>query len=577
MSENSIIKIRRLLQKNIVGNSIFTVLCAMIALLTFLEPNLLGKVIDSATGLRLYNEIYLVFVVIIVFLLRMSFTYLKNRYTVLYRCAAIRDLSSAMLNYIIHAKVQSYSKWNHSYLVARIIDEPMCIDGALDYFYIDGFFSILICVGIIVIIMLKSWVIGCLSIAFIIADYLIAMKLPLKRVYKEYNESQSVWKGQASNIIQGVKVIKLGNKYDEENLNFRNQADYCLKNLFRKNVLTFLQRTSGSVCRQFGYIFTILISALMIVNGSLDVAGFTMLISLNSLLWSNIVPVENLIPMYKYAKVSSERILEILNLEQESLPAQKCEVGKIRKLEFKDVKYSYNHANFVLKGVNFIAEKGQITTITGYSGCGKSTILDIILGFNTVQSGDILLNDTSVDSGGLLYLRRKIGYVGQNTFLFNRTIRENLLYYVEENEVNINKMNVYLEELDLKKCIEQQSDGADTLIEDNSSNISGGEKQRLCLIRELMKEPEILILDEFTSHLDQAEETKIFNFLRQHAKDIIIIQVAHRQSAISKGEIIYVVDDGTVIEQGTHSHLLNNSQFYNQLLSSIANNQDSAV
>ena len=225
MFNSDITRIRKLLPAKIGWNITFTLLCAVIALLTFTEPTLLGAVIDSAIDQRLYNELYLIFAVIIVFLLRMALTYQKNGYAVKYRCRAIKALSAAMLNYIMRAKIEYYSKNNAAYLVSRIIDEPALIDGALDYFYIDGCFSILICIGIITIIFLQSWVIGILSVLFIAADYFIAMKLPLKKVYKEYNESLAVCKGKASNIIQGVKVIKLGNRYDEEESNFNDYAE----------------------------------------------------------------------------------------------------------------------------------------------------------------------------------------------------------------------------------------------------------------------------------------------------------------------------------------------------------------
>ena len=303
----------------------------------------------------------------------------------------------------------------------------------------------------------------------------------------------------------------------------------------------------------------------------LDVAGFTVLISLNSLLWTNIVTVENLLPLHKYARASCERILEVLSFGQESSDKQLCDIEKINRIEFRDVGYSYCNSNCVLNDLSFVAQSGRITTITGYSGCGKSTVLNILLGFNIIQSGGILFNDTKVNSADLIGLRRRMGYIGQDTFLFNRSIRENLLYYVDETDDNLNRMYDYLEKLDLKKLIESQAEGVNTIIDDGSSNISGGEKQRLCLIRELMKNPEILILDEFTSHLDQSEETKIFSFIKEYLKDVVIIQVAHRQSAISRGDMIYVIDDGKVVERGTHAALLADSKFYQKLLSSIVN------
>lgn len=575
MKNSNVKKVRKLLPKNIAGDILFFCVRCVIAALIFAEPIFLADLIDAATKGMLSNKYYLIFVILIIFLLRIVLTYIKNLWLYSYRCKCIGSLSSAMLNHVLHSKMKNFEIWTPTYLVSRMIDEPMNIDGILDYYFVDGIISFFICVGIVILMAVQSWMIAIISVFFVVFDYVIAMKLPLSKIYKSYNTSQAEWKSQTSNVFQGIKVIKLGNSYAFENKKFNENANVSLKSLFKKNMISHVQRTTGIICRQFGYLAVILLSAYLIASGKLGLGAFTMLISLNNLLWSNSSSAENIIPLYKYGKVTCDRIADILCTELEESQLVVPFEDSVNILEFKNVKFSYIESKSVLNGISFCAKAGQITTLTGYSGCGKSTILNLILGFINCSSGEIQINGKEINYAQLLSLRSKIGYVGQENFLFNRSILDNLLYYVSESEEKIDKINEYLKRLGLESFIKSLPDGFNSILGDNSSTVSGGEKQRLCIIRELLKDPEILILDECTAHLDAATEKLVFDFLHEYAKKVVIIQVAHRASAIANSDVIYVMDNGAIVSQGSNEELLNNSEFYQKLLAAMQDDSKS--
>jgi len=559
-------KIRKIVKVSFWKNALFFVLCAAIAALTFIEPQFLSELISAATSGELLNRYYLIIIVLAAFLCRLALSYVKTVVLNVYRTRCLNKLSSALFSHILREEEGSIKRKTPAYLIARIIDEPTNIDGVLDFYLIDGIVGILICLGIVGYMAVQNWIVAVLTVAFVAADYIVAMKLPLRKVFKTYNEASAEWKSVASNALQGEKQIKMGEKYVGEENVFGKYAKGSLGALFKKNVLVYVQRTVGSFCKQFSYVATVVLCAVFIANGLLTVGGFTLLISLNTLLWSNVSSAENLIPLYKYGKATSERLVEILDEETEGEAVKIAE--PINEVSFDGVGFSYGESR-ILNGLSFSAEKGKITALVGKSGCGKSTAMNVLLGFIKPDEGHIGFNGKAVTYGELLGARTKIGYVGQDSFLFNRPIIDNLLYYVEKTDENIALAESYIKLLGLGELINNTDGGINGVINDNSSNISGGEKQRLCIIREVIKNPDILILDEFTSSLDAANEKLAFDFIKEYAKNAVIIQIAHKLSAIEKSDYIFVVDGGKVVDGGTHESLLSSSEKYIELMNDL--------
>lgn len=558
-----------LIPKSIGKDLCFGFVCCMTAALTILEPFVLSELIESATKRLGAVSIYLVAVAIVVFIARIGLTYYKQSSLIRYRNRCVLNLSNKMVAHLMRVKTSYYETWAPSYIVSRVIDEPSSIDGILPRNLWDGIISAIICVVILVLMVTQSWLIGVLTLLFAGIDYFIAFRLPLTKVYKKFNETQAKLKSQTNNLFQGTMQVKLGDTYTREERAFAHAEENYLNTFFKKHFLSQVQRLTSNACKQFGYLLVIVISAVLIAAEHITLAQFTMLLSLYNLFWSHTAAAENVIPLYKYGKVTCDRIAEVLQLETEN--GTDCTIAqrKIESVKFEDVGFAYKQKQPILDHLTFSAKVGQITSLAGYSGCGKSTALNLILGFIEKNEGRILLNGQKVTSGNLIGLRTKIAYVGQNNFLFNRSIRDNLLYYADNSAENEKKVMEYLRRFSLDELVNSFPDGLDHVLGDNSSTISGGEKQRLCIIRELMKEPDVLILDECTSHLDAESERKIYDVIKELAKDMVVLQVAHRPSALAYSDTIYVVDNGQVVANGKHSHLMETSHFYQKLLASM--------
>lgn len=547
----------------------FALICCLTAALTIFEPIVLSKLIDSATG-QIGNVQYgLVTVAIVVFIARIGLSYYKRSSLIRYRNQCVLSLSNKMVAHLLRVKTHYYQKWTPSYVVSRVIDEPSSIDGILPRNLLDGIISAVICVVIFSLMLSQSWLIGLLTLLFVGIDYFIAFRLPLTKVYKKFNETQAMLKSQTNNLFQGVIHVKLGDNFEREEHTYHAAKEDYLGTFFKKNFLSQVQRLTSNTCKQFGYLLVIVISAVLIALDHINLAQFTMLLSLYNLLWSHTTSAENLIPLYKYGQVTCDRIAEVLSLEQECKEDCPVALERVTSVNFEDVDFAYTPNKPILDRFTFSAQAGQITSLAGYSGCGKSTALNILLGFIERNGGRILLNGQEVTSGNLIGLRTKIAYVGQNNFLFNRSIRDNLLYYTTDTEENVEQIKAYLQRFSLDEMVNSLPNGLEHILADNSSTISGGERQRLCIIRELMKKPDVLVLDECTSHLDSESERTIFDVIKELAEELVVIQVAHRPSALAYSDIVYAVNNGQVVASGKHCDLIETSSFYQKLLASM--------
>jgi ATP-binding cassette subfamily B protein len=230
---------------------------------------------------------------------------------------------------------------------------------------------------------------------------------------------------------------------------------------------------------------------------------------------------------------------------------------------FDDVSFSYRPGIDTLKHVSFQVEDGATLAIVGPSGAGKSTIINLIPRLYDVDSGSVKVAGVDVRRMSLETLRDLVGFVSQDTYLFNGTIKENLLYANER--ATQDQLEEACRIADLHEFIIRQPDGYDTLVGNRGLKLSGGEKQRVSIARVVLKDPKILVLDEATSSLDSISENAIQSALEILMKHRTNIVIAHRLTTVLAADQIIVVDNGTVVESGKHEELLTRGGVYKQL------------
>jgi ATP-binding cassette subfamily B protein len=267
--------------------------------------------------------------------------------------------------------------------------------------------------------------------------------------------------------------------------------------------------------------------------------------------------------MMQTAIVASDRLGEIFDLEIEDkninlLKLEPSTTGY--SIEFKNVDFRYGTRELVLKDISMTINPGEKIALVGESGSGKTTLAKLILNFYQCEKGEILINGINVNQINLENLRERIAYISQEMFLFSGSIKENIL--LANPNATFEEVVEFLKMAKAEDFINQLPLKYDSLLEENGSNISGGQKQRLSIARALLKKPDILIMDEATSNLDSITEKAIEKTLSENINSTTAIIIAHRLSTIMKCDKIYVMDGGKIVEHGTHKELIQKKGLY---------------
>lgn len=266
------------------------------------------------------------------------------------------------------------------------------------------------------------------------------------------------------------------------------------------------------------------------------------------------------------ATACSRRILEVLEFEPEIMDEKTTEViSRGRKnLEFRNVTFSYRDAEKpVLKNLNFVCENGKTTAIIGATGSGKSTIGKLIPRLHEIQGGEILINGANIKDFSQRNLRDKISFSSQRAFLFSGTIADNIRHGKKDATIDEIKSAAKVAQAD--KFILESKAGYDSLVAQGGSNFSGGQKQRLCIARALVKKSDIYVFDDSFSALDYKTDAKLREAIKPEVKDSIVIIIAQRISTIIDADQIIVLDEGKIVGVGKHKELLKDCPIYMQI------------
>ena len=365
-------------------------------------------------------------------------------------------------------------------------------------------------------------------------------------------------------LFKNHKLIKIFQKESYENL----RADRYLEQLKDKNkkiAIVFI-RMSPIMETLTGIMIAILIfySGKLMMQNELEINNFFSFLAAMMLAYQPVRSLSTLNMVLNQGLSAASRILPIIDNENKikDIKEAKNLIFKNAEINFKNVKFSYssNSEDKVLNGINLKFSGGQMTSLVGHSGAGKSTILNLIPRFYDINDGDITIDDQSIYKTKIESLRNNISLVSQETTLFDDTIKNNIKYAnvdaTDEEILKVAKLSYCDEFINLlpKKY--------DTIIGENGIRLSGGEKQRISIARAMMKKSSIILLDEATSSLDSEIESKIQEALSILTKNRTTIVIAHRLSTILNSNNIFVIDSGNVVASGNHDELLQNSKLY---------------
>ncbi|NFI93587.1 peptidase domain-containing ABC transporter [Clostridium botulinum] len=393
-------------------------------------------------------------------------------------------------------------------------------------------------------------------------------KNKLEKVNRDVMEDDAVLTSYLVESIEGIETVKAFNGEKRVEIETKSKFMKFMKSLFKHGYTYNLQDALMNAVKGIFGICILWLGGVFVLKGEITIGE---LISFNALLAYYIGPIERLInlqPQLQSAVVASDRLGEILDLELEkSLDEDKKVKPKslLGNIALKDVNFRYGVRELVLKNININIKSGEKIALVGESGSGKTTIAKLLMGFYEIEKGEIILNDYNLKDINKEALRDKISYISQDSFFFSGTIKENLQFanksLTDEEMIcacKKTKIHDYINSLPLKY---------ETPLEERGSNLSGGQRQRLSIARALLKNPDILIMDEATSNLDSITEKAIQKTMEECSGNITSIIIAHRLSTIMKCDKIYVLDNGKIVEEGSHKELIEKIGYYYRLWS----------
>jgi ATP-binding cassette subfamily B protein len=382
---------------------------------------------------------------------------------------------------------------------------------------------------------------------------------------KIVQESLSNLSSFSQEIFTGIKIVKSysmqasnTDKFEEiSQVNKENQVSLAKMQALFFPLMILLIGASN--------IFVIYIGGKQYLDGSIESIGIIaeFIIYVNMLTW----PVASLgwiSSIVQQAEASQKRINEFL-IEKSEIKNVKNGIKKVNgKIEFKNIFFKYTDSNVqALNGISFLIKPKSSLGIIGVTGSGKTTALKLITRSYNTSSGEILLDDHSLNKIDLIHLRENIGVVPQDSFLFSDTIINNIRFGNEK--ASKKEIEKVCEIAGIHKEILKFKDQYNTMLGERGVNLSGGQKQRVCIARALVKKPKILIMDDCLSALDTETEEKIIKSLNEYIKDTTTIISSHRISSIQNLDKIIVLNDGKIIQKGSHDELINENGYYKQL------------
>ena len=426
----------------------------------------------------------------------------------------------------------------------------------------DSIFMPLICA--IYLVFFLSWELT-IAVMFPFVFTAIITNLISKKVGK-VSEEMNLTFGKSSQeileIIEGIKLIKSYVNEEVRQKNISKIIKYYFDLAYLESNLWMMSFLSNSFIRVVSMVIGLFYGAFLVRNGSISIGKLVTFFGLGETLAWSFWGLGDCINTYKRALVSINRINLLLDDKTEIEDGDKI-LEDFSTMEFKNFSFYYpEEKEASLKDISFKLNKGETLGIVGKSGSGKSTLVKQILRFYNFDKNKVFINNVPYEEYDITSVRSKFGYVSQENILLSKTVRENILFgSVSEDDERI--INV-IKKADFYKDIQNLEKGLDTVVGERGLGLSGGQKQRISLARALYRDPEILVLDDSFSAIDANTESKIINSLKENRKNRTNIIISHRISAVEHADLILVMDNGEIVDRGTHEELISKDSWYKE-------------
>lgn len=475
------------------------------------------------------------------------------------------DLKSDMLESLTNFEVKNFDNTNSGLFISRLNKDTTELSELFDYIT-DDLSGVILNVSFIVYVSYLNIYLGLYLILNVIFIYILTSKklYYYKSAKKDYKEKDEKVVGLYTDVIRGIREIK--------DLNLKS---IVLRDVNKRQTETIkaeiksihTKRTWNRWIKAFQHILDfifILLSVYFIINNTLQISSFMIIFLYKNKVLDLIDYISEIREKLADGKVSASRVFDIItynSFSKEIYGTTKLDNIK-GNIEFKKVEFKYN-SNKLFENLTFKVEPNKMIAIVGKSGEGKSTILKLISKSYSANSGEILIDNHNINDLSEETIKNSISVVSQSPYIFNLSIKENIK--LANSNATDNEIIEVCKKAQIHDVITSMKDGYNTLVGENGAILSGGQKQRIAIARALIKKSKIILLDEATSSLDNNNQEKIKNVIKDLASDHTIIIVAHRLSTIVDSDNIFIIDKHKISASGTHNELMKNCAEYRNL------------
>lgn len=520
-----------------------------------IDFNKIGRILITLLGIYLISAVFS-------FIQGFIMTGVSQKLTYRLRKEMIEKIDRMPMNY--------FDRRTHGEVLSRITNDIDTLNQSLNQSMTQIITSITTIIGIVFMMCTINVIMTC-TIVLIVPISLIFITFIAKKSQKYFKEQQDYLghvNGQVEEVYGGHNIVKVFNGEEDAINKFNTDNETLYRSAWKSQFLSGLMQPIMMFISNIGYVAVAILGGFFAIQNKISVGDIQSFIQYTRSFTQPLAQIAQISNMLQSIAASSERVFEFLEEEEEVQFVDNPEsIENIEgNVEFRNVKFGYYPDKIIINNFTLKVNEGKKVAIVGPTGAGKSTIIKILMRFYDINNGDILIDGKSIYNFNRRDLRKLFGMVLQETWLFNGSIKENIRY--GNLDASDEEVHNAAESAEADEFISTFHEGYDMILNEEVSNVSQGQKQLLTIARAILKDPKILILDEATSSVDTRTELKIQKAMDTLMEGRTSFIIAHRLSTIKNADIILVLKDGDIIEQGNHEELMAMNGFYTNLYNS---------
>jgi ABC-type bacteriocin/lantibiotic exporter with double-glycine peptidase domain len=511
--------------KKFVAGSILMLAVSLLALPT---PYIMKYIVDDIILAKEIKRLHLAIIILVVIqLVKLLTSFFTSYFFNLFNQEVLVRIKKDLFHRILKLPLSFFDKTQTGYLLSRIRE----VEGLRFFFstslvrFVIGIFEFIFSLAILFYL---HWRLTLVSLTILPLFYFVTKFYAggIRRASREVMEKGAVLSRQIQDSLSGVDVVKIFSAEERETNKIHLHLEDLKRSDIKQNIISTFSSELMSLLGVIGGFLVLWFGGISIIEGTFTIGGYIAFAGYLAKLYAPTQSVALMGLSFQPAVAALNRVSEFFKMTQEEGRTKKVTpIEIIDRIEFKNVTFSYGNKN-AIKNIDFVIDKGNKVLITGPNGSGKSTIIKLIIGLYEAKKGEILINDRSINDISLSSLRERISVVSQNIFLFNDTIRNNILYSKPEaDEEEIERAIRLSGSIDFVKGLDE---ALNTTVGESGRTISGGEKQKISIARAILKDSDVIIFDEATSHQDVSSIERIEDLIEHEFKEKICVVISHR-------------------------------------------------